>query len=132
MSALSALPNAARRVYATNTSLRRDFPRLRSGTGLHAQPYSPAHYTGRIKGYVSVLTVADDGDAKPELDSGSEALRFVCFSCIASRVSQALLHSPGAKVFAGRFSEGVLSLVKQTEAVLLQSSAKIFPEPDAV
>jgi len=87
---------------------------------------------GRIKGYVSVLTVADDGDAKPELDSSSEALRFVCFSCIASRVSQALLPSPGAKVFAGRFSEGVLSLVKQTEAVLLQSSAKIFPEPDAV
>jgi hypothetical protein len=36
----------------------------------------------------------------------------------------------GAKVFAGRFSEGVLSLVKQTEAVLLQSSAKVFPEPD--
>jgi hypothetical protein len=37
----------------------------------------------------------------------------------------------GAKVFAGRFSEGVLSLVIQTEAVFLQSSARIFPEPDA-
>jgi hypothetical protein len=31
-------------------------------------------------------------------------------------------------VFAGRFSEGVLSLVFQTEAVFLQSSAKVFPE----
>jgi len=39
--------------------------------------------------------------------------------------------SPGAKVFAGRFSEGVLSLVIQTEGVFLQSSAKVFPEPDA-
>lgn len=64
------------------------------------------------------------------MSAGSEALRFVCFPCIASRVSPALTkNSQGAEVFAGRFSEGVLSLVFQTEAVFLQSSAKVFPEP---
>jgi len=59
------------------------------------------------------------------MSAGSEALRFVCFPRIASRDS----HFQGAEVFAGRFSEGVLSLVFPTEAVFLQSSAKVFPKP---
>lgn len=62
--------------------------------------------------------------------SGSEALRFVCFSCIASRVSRFFLKKPGAKVFAGHFSEGVFSLAFQTEAVFLQSSANIFAKSE--
>lgn len=67
--------------------------------------------------------------ASPHI-AGSEVLRFVCFSCIASRVSRFFVSKPGAKVFAGHFSEGVFSLVVPTKAVFLQSSAKIFPMPD--
>jgi len=44
----------------------------------------------------SRLLIADDGDATPYPVSGSEAFRFVRYSRIASRDSQAAFRSPGA------------------------------------
>jgi len=51
-------------------------------------------HAGENSFYFPLRLIADDGDATPcpcsKFWVGSEALRFVCFSCIASRVSKPL------------------------------------------
>ena len=70
----------------------------------HALPRSATHAHENSFSFPLRL-IADDGDATPHpFFRGSEAFRFVCFSRIAFGDFS---HTSGAKVFAGRFSEGV-------------------------
>jgi hypothetical protein len=118
------LPDAASRVstaYFSHSHMRATahcppgwgWPRLRSGTGLsHPAMLSRAALLMRMRiRSFPLRLIADDGDATPHpFFRGSEAFRFVCFSRIAFGDFS---HTSGAKVFAGRFSEGVSGLNSQ-------------------
>ncbi len=73
--------------------------------------------------------IADDGDATPCPDSGSEALRFVCFVLHSPACFPCFsLRSSGANGFRRMFQRGRSGL-NSNRHVFLQSSAKNFPEP---
>ena len=84
-------------------------PRPRSGTGqLRPAILSRANADGGKNSFSFPLRlIADDGDATPyPCIPGSEAFRFVCFSCIASRDSQCSTAYPGRQGFRRMFQRG--------------------------